>query len=188
MATKIRLQRKGRKKMPYYYVVVADSRSPRDGKFIERLGSYNPNTNPATIEIDGDRALDWLLKGAQPTDTVRAMLSYKGIMMRKHLARGVEKGAVTQDAADQRFADWLEGKAKQIDSKISGLKSKMDEQQRARLTAESEVAHKRAQAIMAKNAPPAPAEEETATGEAEEGTENTGEGADNSGETTEENQ
>lgn len=175
MATKIRLQRKGRKKMPYYYVVVADSRSPRDGKFIERIGSYNPNTNPATIDIDGDRALDWLLKGAQPTDTVRAMLSYKGVMMRKHLARGVQKGAVKQEDADQRFAEWLETKAKKIDTKISGLRSKMDEQARARLTAEAEVAHKRAQAIMAKNAPPA---EEAAPAE----------GAENNSETTEDNQ
>jgi small subunit ribosomal protein S16 len=174
MATKIRLQRKGRKKMPYYYVVVADSRSPRDGKFIERIGSYNPNTNPATIDIDGDRALDWLLKGAQPTDTVRAMLSYKGILMRKHLARGVEKGAVNQEDADKRFAEWLENKAKQIDSKMAGLKNQMDEQSSKRMAAEAEVAHKRAQAIMAKNAPPVE-ETEAAPAEAEETTENSGE-------------
>src|SRR6185436_15302134 len=97
MATKIRLQRKGRKKLPYYYIVVADSRAPRDGKFIERIGSYNPNTNPATIDLDNDKALNWVLKGAQPSDTCRAILSYKGVMYKKHLERGVRKEALTQE-------------------------------------------------------------------------------------------
>ena len=169
MATKIRLQRKGRKKMPYYYIVVADSRSPRDGKFIERIGSYNPNTNPATIDMDNERALDWVLKGAQPTDTVRAILSYKGVMYRKHLVRGIEKGALNQEQADKKYAAWLESKASKIDQKIQHLKNEMDAETRKSLQAESEIAHKRAQEIMAKRAvAEAPAAEESA---AEEGAE-----------------
>src|ERR1051326_8250771 len=124
MSVKIRLQRHGRKKVPYYYIVVADSRFPRDGRFIERLGSYNPNTNPATIDLDGDKAMSWLNKGAQPSDTCRAILSYKGIMYRKHLAGGVAKGAFTQEEADKRFAKWLEEKAQKIETRITGLRSK----------------------------------------------------------------
>jgi small subunit ribosomal protein S16 len=98
MATKIRLQRFGKKGKPFYHVVVADSRAPRDGKFIERIGSYNPNTNPATVEINFEKALDWVNKGAQPTDTCRAILSYKGILYKKHLEGGVKKGALTAEA------------------------------------------------------------------------------------------
>ena len=97
MATKIRLQRHGKKGKPFYYVVVADSRAPRDGRFIERLGSYNPNTNPATIDINFDKTLDWVNKGAQPTDTCRAILSYKGVLYKKHLEGGVKKGALTAE-------------------------------------------------------------------------------------------
>ena len=111
MATKIRLQRFGKKGKPFYHVVVADARAPRDGKFIERLGSYNPNTNPATIEINFEKALDWVNKGAQPTDTCRAILSYKGILYKKHLEGGVKKGALTEEQAEAKFALWLEGKA-----------------------------------------------------------------------------
>jgi len=159
MAVKIRLQRQGRKKKPYYHIVIADSRSPRDGKFIERIGVYNPNTNPATIDLDGDKALDWMAKGAQPTDTCRAILSYKGVMYRKHLARGIAKGAMTAEAADAKFAAWMEEKANKIDQKIAGLKDKMDVEQRTRLEHESQVAHKRAKDIMAKNNPEPVAEE-----------------------------
>ncbi len=172
MAVKIRLQRQGRKKSPYYHIVVADSRSPRDGKFIERLGTYNPNTNPATIDLDGDKTLGWLNDGAQPTDTCRAILSYKGVMFRKHLARGVSKGAFTAEEADQKFGAWMEEKATKIDQKISKLKDTMNKEQRTTLERESLVAHKRAQEIAAKNAPPvveeAPAEEETPAVVAEE--------------------
>ncbi|HCN83586.1 MAG TPA: 30S ribosomal protein S16, partial [Sphingobacteriaceae bacterium] len=100
----------GKKGKPFYHVVVADARSPRDGKFIERLGSYNPNTNPATIEINFDKALDWVNKGAQPTDTCRAILSYKGVMYKKHLEGGVRKGALTLEQAEVKFAEWLKGK------------------------------------------------------------------------------
>ena len=157
MSVKIRLQRHGRKKVPYYYIVVADSRFPRDGKFIERLGSYNPNSNPATIDINSEKALDWLNKGAQPSDTCRAILSYKGILYRKHLAGGVAKGVFSQEEADKRFAKWLEDKAQKIEGKISGLRSKADSEMRTRLEREAKIAHKRAEEIRAKRAA-APAE------------------------------
>ncbi|MEP7321588.1 MAG: 30S ribosomal protein S16 [Saprospiraceae bacterium] len=112
MAVKIRLQRHGRKKRPYYHIVVADSRSPRDGKFIELLGTYNPLVKPATIDIDRDKALSWLDNGAQPTDTVRNILRFKGVMFKKHLMRGVKKGAITQEIADQKFEAFVNEKEK----------------------------------------------------------------------------
>ena len=104
---KIRLQRRGRRKKPFYHIVIADSRSPRDGRFIEKVGTYNPMTKPATIDLDADQAFDWLLKGAQPTDTVRAILRVKGVMYRKHLHRGVLKGALTEEQADKMLAEWV---------------------------------------------------------------------------------
>lgn len=107
MPVKIRLARRGRKQRPYYHVIIADARAPRDGKFIEQIGSYNPMTKPATIELDRDAAYAWLMKGAQPTDTVRAILRFKGVMYRKHLQRGVSKGAMTQDAADKLYEDYI---------------------------------------------------------------------------------
>ncbi|WP_418664606.1 30S ribosomal protein S16, partial [Alistipes ihumii] len=119
MPVKIRLARRGKKGYPFYHIVVADSRAPRDGKFIENIGSYNPNTNPATINLDFEKALDWLQKGAQPTDTCRAILSYKGVLMKKHLLGGVSKGAFTQEAAEAKFAQWLEQKAGKISAKES---------------------------------------------------------------------
>ena len=117
MATRIRLSRHGRKKKAFYHIVVADQRSPRDGRFIEKLGIYNPNTNPATIELNFDNAVEWLIKGAQPSDTVRAILSYKGVMMKKHLLMGVAKGAFNADEAEKRFNKWTEEKEKQISDK-----------------------------------------------------------------------
>jgi len=108
MAVKIRLQRVGRKKAPFYHIVIADERSPRDGKFIENIGTYNPTTVPATISINGTKALDWLHKGAQPSDTVHRILSYKGIMYQKHLKRGVKKGVVTEDQATAKWNKWEE--------------------------------------------------------------------------------
>ena len=122
MATRIRLARHGRKKQAFYHIVVADSRSPRDGRFIEKLGVYNPNTNPATININFDSAVEWLLKGAQPSDTARAILSYKGVMMKKHLMTGVAKGAFNEEEAEKRFLSWLENKQKQIENKKEELK------------------------------------------------------------------
>lgn len=113
MAVKIRLQRHGRKKRPYYHIVVADSRSPRDGKFIELLGMYNPIVKPASVEIDSDKALDWLQKGAQPTDTVRTILKGHGVLFRKHLQRGVKKGALTQEAADSKYQAFVAEKQKE---------------------------------------------------------------------------
>jgi len=112
MAVKIRLQRHGRKKRPYYHIVVADSRSPRDGKFIELLGMYNPIVKPASIEIDDKKALDWLIKGAQPTDTVRNILKSQGVLFKKHLQRGVTKGALSQEIADQKHQEFVEQKQK----------------------------------------------------------------------------
>ena len=110
MPVKIRLQRKGRRKRPFYHIVIADARAPRDGKFIQKIGTYNPMTVPATIELDRNAAYDWLLKGAQPTDTVRAILRFKGVMYRKHLMRGVEKGALSQEEADKKFQEWIDSK------------------------------------------------------------------------------
>jgi len=154
MATKIRLQRFGKKGKPFYHVVVADSRAPRDGKFIERLGSYNPNTNPATIELNFDSAVKWVLSGAEPTDTARAILSYKGVLYKKHLEGGIRKGALTQEQADAKLAAWLEEKAGKVEAKKSGLsKAEADAKAKA-LKAEQEANAKRiaAQAEAAKAA------------------------------------
>lgn len=108
MAVKIRLQRAGRKKAPFYHIVIADARSPRDGRFIKKIGSYNPTTIPASIEIEKNEALEWLEKGAQPSDTVRRILSYKGVMYHKHLLRGIKKGVITQEKADTQWQEWEE--------------------------------------------------------------------------------
>ena len=121
MATRIRLARHGKKRFAYYHIVVADSRSSRDGKIIERLGEYNPNDNPATINLDFDRALHWLQTGAQPSDTARAILSYKGVLLKHHLAGGVRKGALTEEQAEAKFQTWLDEKAGKIDAKKQGL-------------------------------------------------------------------
>ncbi|WP_374166255.1 30S ribosomal protein S16 [Arcticibacter sp. MXS-1] len=155
MATKIRLQRHGKKGKPFYYVVVADSRAPRDGRFIERLGSYNPNTNPATIDINFEKALDWVNKGAQPTDTCRAILSYKGILYKKHLEGGVKKGALTPEQAEAKFNEWLQGKEAKIEGKKAGLTSSKEEARKAALAAEAKKKAEKAAAIAAKNTPPA---------------------------------
>jgi len=119
MAVKIRLQRKGRKQRPYYHIVVADARSPRDGKYIENIGMYNPLTKPATIDLDRDAAYDWLMKGAQPTDTARAILRFKGVMYKKHLQRGVSKGAMTQEQADAKLAEWTEAKEAKLAERVA---------------------------------------------------------------------
>ncbi len=124
MAVKIRLQRQGRKKRPFYQIVIANSKSPRDGRFIERIGSYNPLTKPATIEIDQDKAFEWLQKGAQPTDTVRAILRFKGVLYRKHIQLGVKKGAFSQEEADAKVQGWMDAKL----AKISSRKEKADKE------------------------------------------------------------
>lgn len=114
MAVKIRLQRKGRKKFPFYHIVIADSRAPRDGKFIENIGIYDPMTKPATIELDRDKAFEWMQKGAQPTETVRAILRFKGVLYKKHLMEGVAKGALTEEQAQAKWTSWLEDKEARI--------------------------------------------------------------------------
>lgn len=126
MAVKIRLSRQGKKNYAFFHIVIADSRAPRDGRLIERIGVYNPNTNPATIELDNEKALKWLLNGAQPTETCRRILSFKGVLLRKHLQEGVTKGALTQEAADQKWTAWMEEK----DSKLSNRKSELAQTKR----------------------------------------------------------
>lgn len=127
MPVRIRLQRHGKKGKPFYWIVAADSRAKRDGKFLDKIGIYNPNTNPATIDLNLDSAVNWLHNGAQPSDTARAILSYKGALMKHHLDGGVRKGALTQEQADAKFAAWLEEKANKVDAKKDGLsKAKAD--------------------------------------------------------------
>ena len=150
MAVKIRLARRGRKKQAQYDVVVADVRAPRDGRFIEKLGTYNPNTDPATILINEDKAFDWVMKGAQPTDTVRAILSYRGIMLKKHLQIGVIKGAITQEQADAKFEEWKNTKEAKITGKVEKLAKEKEEQNKARLEAEAKVKQARTEALLQK--------------------------------------
>jgi len=152
MPVKIRLARHGRKKYAYYHIVVADSRAPRDGRFIERIGSYNPNTNPATINLNFDKALDWLYKGAQPTDTCRAILSYKGVLMKKHLLDGVKKGAFDEAEAERRFQVWLNEKEAKIQAKIDKLNSEKDTKRKATLEQEAKINAERAEALAKKKA------------------------------------
>ena len=143
MPVKIRLQRHGKKGKPYFWIVAADSRSKRDGRYLEKLGAYNPNTNPATIDLDVDGAVKWLQNGAQPTDTARAILSYKGALLKNHLAGGVRKGALTEEQAEAKFNAWLDEKAGLVDAKKENLaKAKADAKEKA-LAAEKEVNAKR---------------------------------------------
>ena len=139
MAVKIRLARKGRKKVAYYHIVVADSRSPRDGRYIETIGMYNPITDPATIELDFNKALDWLQNGAQPTDTCRAILSYKGVLLKKHLLEGVKKGAFDETEAERRFNEWMKQNEEKIDSKKSKLEKAQDDNKMSRIEAEKRI-------------------------------------------------
>ena len=139
MPVKIRLARRGRKFSKIYSIVVADSRAPRDGRFIEVLGQYDPNTNPATIVLDFDKSLEWLQKGAQPTDTCRAILSYKGIMYKKHLLEGVKKGAFDEAEADRRFQNWLKEKENKIQDKVEKLMSGKEADKKVRIEAETKV-------------------------------------------------
>jgi small subunit ribosomal protein S16 len=167
MAVKIRLQRHGRKGKPFYHVVVADARAPRDGRFIERIGSYNPNTNPATIELDNDKALDWLFKGAQPTDTARAILSYKGVMMRQYLDRGVKMGKHTQEEADSVFDKWVADKEAKIEAKRTALKAGVVATREERMAAETKVSQERAKVLANKRLEAANAAAAAATPESE---------------------
>lgn len=146
MSVKIRLQRHGKKGKPFYWIVAADARSKRDGKFLEKLGTYNPNTNPATIDLNLDQAVQWLHNGAQPTDTARAILSYKGALLKHHLDGGVRKGALTQEQADAKLAAWLDEKAGKVTAKKDGLAKSKEEAKAKALKAEKEVNEKRANA------------------------------------------
>ncbi len=150
MSVKIRLQRLGRKKAPYYHIVVADSRAPRDGKFIENIGYYKPQTVPATIELDVNKAVAWLEKGAQPTDTCRAILSYRGALMKHHLNAGVRKGALTQEQADAKFAKWLEEKTAKVSAHVEKQAKSVSEKRAAVLVTEAKAKEAKAQKIAAK--------------------------------------
>jgi small subunit ribosomal protein S16 len=152
MSVKIRLARRGRKKQAIYDVVVADARAPRDGRFIEKLGTYNPNTNPASININNERALTWLLNGAQPTDTVKAMLSYRGVMLKKHLQIGVLKGAISQEQADAKFNAWVSEKDTKIEGKKDQLATAKADARKAALAAETAKNQARIDAIKAREA------------------------------------
>jgi small subunit ribosomal protein S16 len=168
MPVKIRLQRHGKKGKPFYWVVAADARAKRDGRYLEKLGIYNPNTNPATVEIDIDSAVSWLEKGAQPTDTARTLLSYRGALLKHHLNGGVRKGALTQEEADKKLAAWLEEKVAKIDAKKDGISKGKAEAYAKRIEDEKAAGEKRlAQAAAAEaEAVEADASEEQATEEA----------------------
>jgi small subunit ribosomal protein S16 len=153
MPAKIRLQRHGKKGKAFYHIVIADGRAPRDGKFIEKIGTYNPNTNPATIELQFETALQWLKNGAQPTETARAILSYKGVLMKLHLDKGVIKGAITEEQAEAKLVKWLEEKNSKIENKRTSLTTSMSDLQKKRKADELAKNAARAAAIAAKNAP-----------------------------------
>ena len=152
MAVKIRLARKGRKKLAYYHIVVADSRSPRDGRYIELIGKYNPLTNPATIELDFDKALGWLQNGALPSETCRAILSYKGVLLKKHLLEGVKKGAFDEAEATKRFEEWMKQNDAKIEAKKSGLEKSREDEIEKQLTAEKKINETRAAKLARKQA------------------------------------
>lgn len=159
MATTIRLSRHGKKKQSFYHIVIADGRAPRDGKFIEKIGTYNPKTNPATIDLNFDRALYWLQTGAQPSDTMRAILMYKGVVYKNHLLKGVTKKALTLEQAEAKFAKWMNEKTSKIEGKTSTLAEARKDAYKKRMEAEKEAKAKKAEKIAAKNTPPAPVAE-----------------------------
>lgn len=150
MPVRIRLQRHGKKGKPFYWIVAADSRSKRDGRYLEKIGTYNPNTNPATVNVDVDGAIKWLENGAQPSDTARTLLSYRGVMLKHHLNGGVKKGAFTQEDADKKFSAWLEEKSSKIQSKIDGLDKDKAESLAKRLELEKAINQKRIEDLAAK--------------------------------------
>lgn len=157
MPARIRLQRFGKKGRPFYHIVIADGRAPRDGRFIEKIGTYNPITNPAEIKLDVDSAVKWLQNGAQPSDTARAILSYKGVLYKAHLLKGVKKGAMTEEEAEAKFQDWLKQKEEKIANKIKGLseqerserKNKFETEAKIKEAKAAEVAQKRAKEMKA---------------------------------------
>jgi len=166
MPTKIRLQRKGKKGQPFYHIVVADGRAPRDGKFIERLGTYNPMTNPATIEINFDRALYWVQTGAQPSDTARSILSNKGVMLKHHLIKGVAKGAHTLEVVEERFSQWMADKTTKIEQISKEKELSKKELHKKRIAEERKVSEARQQAIEKKLAAAQNSTQDSPEGEA----------------------
>ena len=148
MAVKIRLARHGKKNHAYFHIVVADSRAPRDGRLIETLGTYNPNTDPATITLDQERALYWVNTGAQPTLTARRLLSYRGVLLKKHLQEGVAKGALTQEQADAKWETWMQEKEAKVNAKKGKLEQETREEMKKRLEAEAKVNKERAAALF----------------------------------------
>ncbi len=162
MAVKIRLQRHGKKASAFFHIVIADGRAPRDGKFIEKIGTYNPTTNPATIILNNEKALAWLGNGAQPTDTCRAILSYKGVMYKNHLQGGVVKGALTQEQADAKYEKWLQDKEIKISGKVNALTTAKNSSYKNRMAAEVAAKESKAAKINAKNTPAPVAEPEAA--------------------------
>ena len=170
MSVKIRLARHGKKGYAFYHIVAADSRAPRDGKFIEKLGTYNPNTNPATIELNADRALDWLQKGAQPTDTCRAILSYKGVLYKKHLLGGVAKGAFDEATAEAKFNKWMDEKNAKIAAKSGKIAADKAAAHKAAIAEEAKTNEAIAAKVAEKKAAAAAAAAEAAAEEASEET------------------
>jgi len=166
MPAKIRLQRHGKKGNAYFHIVIADGRAPRDGKFIENIGTYNPTTNPATINLNTEKALQWLQNGAQPTDTCKAILSYKGVMYKNHLLKGVLKGALTQEAADAKFEKWIAEKESKISGKAGSVQAGKQDELKKRMAAETAVKEAKAKAIAEKNVPAPAVEEAPAAAEA----------------------
>jgi small subunit ribosomal protein S16 len=156
MPVKIRLQRHGKKGKPFYWVVAADARAKRDGKFLEKLGIYNPNTNPATIELDMESSVKWLQNGAQPTDTAKKILSYRGVLLKHHLLGGVRKGALTEEQAEEKFNTWVSEKEQAIANKVGGLDKEKADARAAALKAEKEVNEKRAAEAAAAELPETP--------------------------------
>ncbi len=173
MPAKIRLQRHGKKGRPYYHIVIADGRAPRDGRFIEKIGTYNPITKPADINLDFDKALDWLNKGAQPTDTVRAILSYKGVLYKNHLLKGVKKGALTEDQAEAKFQAWLKDKEAKIAGAVEATVSEVRAEKKKRLAEEVKINEARATEIAKRKAEEAGIVEEAPAAETVETTEAT---------------
>lgn len=153
MPVKIRLARHGRKRRAFYYIVAADSRAPRDGRYIERIGSYNPNTDPATIDLNFDKALGWLQNGAVPTETCRAILSYKGVLYKNHLLKGIKKGALTEEEAENKFNTWMKDKEQKIQAKVDKLKNQSKADKESRLKIEEEINKTRAEELAAKQKP-----------------------------------
>ncbi len=165
MPAKIRLQRKGKKGQPFYHIVIADGRAPREGRFIERIGTYNPLTRPAEIEINFDKAIGWLQNGAQPTDTVKAILAYKGVLYKSHLLKGVKKGAMTLEQAEEKFEAWLKEKQQKIASKVNEVALTKKEAKKKAMAYEIEVNEAKAKSVAKKLAKEAEAEAKEAAAE-----------------------